>query len=322
MSRTGSWLSVAIAVALAAGALAGCGSDTKSDSAPRPLTKQEERLKGLERHTSTATGSSTTDTPASSAPAAHAGPAGSSGRCAAGTLQVVSSGGQGAAGTQFASLRFELRGSGQCTLRGYPGVALLNRGRRLNANVGRYRTGQPRTVRVDARHPAYFDLAYRTTGNAMPGEVCGSRVTDLEVIPPDERRPLPVRLRPGPPSLCPDSVRVMPVRSTSALNGPATLRTPSGSSGSASTCGAGGSVYGGKLRITALTSRNVSCSTARDFARSFETKSGTETGFSCDEDFYCRWHGWKCRNDGRDRRVIDHRCVKSGRVVRWQARHT
>jgi len=134
-------------------------------------------------------------------------------------LRAVSIGSQGAAGTQFASLRFELRGAGRCTLTGYPGVALLDGARRLDVDVGRFSTGRPLSVRVDARHPAYFDLSYRTTASAQPGEPgCRARITGLAVIPPDERTALPARLRPSPPLLCLGSVRVGSVRPTSRLS--------------------------------------------------------------------------------------------------------
>jgi len=141
----------------------------------------------------------------------------SAGRCMAGALRAVSSGGQGAAGTQFASLRFELRGAGRCTLRGFPGVTLLDAGRRLSTDVRRFSAGRMRPVVIDARHPAHFDLSYRVTGQSE--RPCRTRVTDLRIIPPDDRIALAVRLRPKPLTLCLESVRVGAVRATSALAG-------------------------------------------------------------------------------------------------------
>ena len=180
----------------------------------------------------------------------------SSPRCAAGELRVVSSGSQGAAGTQFSALRFEHRGPGHCTLSGYPGVTLLNGPHRFNTDVGRFSTGRPRTVRVDARHRAYFDLVHRAM--TSDGRTCRARVTHLWIIPPNTRRALRVRLRPKPLSLCLDSVRVQAVRSTSTLRSRAASSAPvRRHSASVRDCGSGGSVYRGQVRITNITNRNV-----------------------------------------------------------------
>lgn len=76
------------------------------------------------------------------------------------------------------------------------------------------------------------------------------------------------------------------------------------------------------VRLVNVTTRSVDCYTARRFARAFTLRSGPESGFTCSEDFYCRWRGWYCRNDGRHRRYTDHRCEyvtpTRTRVVRWQ----
>ena len=322
MAHNRSSLLVAVAAAFVAAALPGCGSDGASDQ----LAEQKEQIEELERRvgdaqkpgTSTAPAPSTSESPGSSPPAA---PAASGSRCTADMLRVAFAGSQGAAGTQFAQLRFELRGPAQCTLRGYPGVALLNGGRRLDVDVGRSAVGgQPRTVRVAARNPAYFDLSYRT--NAIAERPCGSRVTVLGIIPPDERQTLAVRL-PEPLRLCLDSVRVGVVRATSALNPDSASPEPGGaSSASVAVCGAAGSVFQGQVQIADVTTRNVPCQTAREFAAGFETTSGAETDFRCSEDASCTWRGWTCRNDGRQARSIDHRCEKGDRVVRWQARST
>lgn len=322
MAHNRSSLLVAVAAALVAAALPGCGSDSTSDQ----LAEQEEQIEELERRvgdeqkrgTTTAPAPSTSESPGSSPPAA---PAASGSRCTADMLRAVSAGGQGAAGTQFAQLRFELRGPGQCTLRGYPGVTLLNGARRFDVDVGRSPIGgQPRTVRVAARNPAYFDVSYRT--NAIAERPCGSRVTVLGIIPPDERQTLAVRL-PEPLRLCLDSVRVGVVRATSALNPESASPEPGGaSSASVTVCGAAGSVFQGQVQIADVTTRNVPCQTAREFAAGFETTSGAETDFRCSEDASCTWRGWTCRNDGRQARSIDHRCEKGDRVVRWQARST
>lgn len=315
MAHIRSSLRVVVVVALVAAALPACGPGSESDSASDKLARQEKQIKELERGvgerpgTSTAPASSTSDSAGSSAPAR------SSPRCAADALRAVSVGSQGAAGTQFAQVRFERRGPGQCLLKGNPGVTLLDGREKYDLNVGRFTTGRTQTVQVDARHPAYFDLAYRTNTNA--GRFCRSRVTDLAIIPPGEREVVAARLRPKPLVLCLDSVRVGAVRATSALAG-----SSDAASGTVNGCGSGGSVFRGQVRITDVTSRNVPCATARGFAADFETLSGAETDFRCSEDASCTWRGWECRNDGRPRGSIDHRCEKGNRVVRWQARST
>ena len=83
-------------------------------------------------------------------------------------------------------------------------------------------------------------------------------------------------------------------------------------------CGSAGSLYSGQVRLYNVTSRLMPCRTARRFARNFVFKSGPETDFTCSEDRYCRWRGWRCRNVAVPGE-IDHRCTSRGRVVRWQA---
>jgi hypothetical protein len=88
-------------------------------------------------------------------------------------------------------------------------------------------------------------------------------------------------------------------------------------------CGNAGTLYRGEVRLTNVTSRNVVCSEARRFARSFHLKGGQESDYTCSEDFYCTFRGYQCRNDGRSAKYIDHRCEKPSPtrtyVVRWQA---
>lgn len=116
---------------------------------------------------------------------------------------------------------------------------------------------------------------------------------------------------------------------TSTAPAPSTSESPGSSpepggasSASVTACGAAGSVFEGQVRIANVTTRNVPCQTAREFAVDFETTSGPETDFGCSEDASCTWRGWTCRNDGRQARSKDHRCEKGDRVVRWQARST
>jgi hypothetical protein len=134
------------------------------------------------------------------------------GQCAADDLRVVSVRGQGAAGTEFVPLRFELRRPGRCTLKGYPGVTLLDGSHGLDTHVGRRDDGRaPGVVQVDVGHPAYFNLTYRNLG-PPDGELCHATVTGLKLIPPGDRQALTVRLRPSLSSLCLQSAAVEPVR--------------------------------------------------------------------------------------------------------------
>jgi hypothetical protein len=126
-------------------------------------------------------------------------------RCSTSALRAVSSGGNGAAGTQFAQFRFELRTSGRCTLGGFPGVTLLDGDARLAVHVARFASGTPpRTVTLDAKHPAYFSLVYHAFDNVHQ-RACHVRVSGLRVIPPNERHSLVVTRRPHALSVCRDS---------------------------------------------------------------------------------------------------------------------
>jgi hypothetical protein len=78
-------------------------------------------------------------------------------------------------------------------------------------------------------------------------------------------------------------------------------------------CGGAGSLYGGGIRITNVTTRGVKCPTARRFSRSFVTRGGP----ACNEDRYCRFRGWDCLQYARGGK-IDTRCTTGSRVIRWQ----
>jgi hypothetical protein len=133
-------------------------------------------------------------------------------------LRVVSFGGQGAAGTDFEFLRFELRRPGRCMLSGYPGVTLLDGQRRYNVHVGRYPANHLRTVQLEADHPAYFGLVFQGA-SPTTGRPCHGKITGLRVIPPNDRQALSVKLTPRPlVYVCLQSVQVEAVRSTSAPN--------------------------------------------------------------------------------------------------------
>jgi Protein of unknown function (DUF4232) len=123
-------------------------------------------------------------------------------RCVTSELRAISLGQQGAAGTQFGSLRLQLRRPGSCTLRGYPGITLLRGHRRLHLHVTRNHAGPaPRTTHLRWHHPADFNVVYRSY-DAGAQRSCHSKVTGLNVIPPNTHRSLHVRLRPKAISIC------------------------------------------------------------------------------------------------------------------------
>jgi hypothetical protein len=258
MTHVRSWLGVVITAALCVAALPACGSDSGSDERAkqeqsdqvradaRRQAQREERIKALERRLRE-----------SEKPSSSGGD-----ECTADALTVVSSGGQGAAGTEFAFLRFELRGSDSCTLRGYPGVALLDGGRRFNVNVGRYPADRQQTVQVDASHSAHFGLVYRNVGS--DGQLCRSRVTDLEIIPPNERRALPVKLTRGLRLVCLETVKVEAVRSTPVPSAAAQDSPSPGPSAEGQACASPTFVQ--NLRV-----QGVSCREGVSVATYFET---------------------------------------------------
>lgn len=245
----------------------------------------------------------------------------SSSRCAASELRVVSSGSQGAAGTQFSALRFEHRGPGHRTLSGYPGVTLLNGPDRFNTDVGRSSTGRPRTVRIDARHRAYLDLVHRAM--TSDGRTCRARVTH------------PLDHSPQHPASAPGKVATQAPVALPRFGARASGQVNQHAEVTRCVLGSGPKSFGvsPRLRLRRLRVPRAGpnyqhhkpqrvCAAARRFARAFETKSGSETSYSCSEDAHCTWRGWTCRNDARRRSATDHRCVTGNRVVRWQSRST
>ena len=133
----------------------------------------------------------------------------STSRCPAGALRLRDLGTDGAAGLGIDLLRFELRRPGACTLRGYPGVTLLDGRRKLRVRLGRH-TGvaRPRTVRLDAHHPAVFEFLYEEHYASGSGALraCPIKVTGLSVIPPGDGQAVRVRLR-RPLGVCRNGVR-------------------------------------------------------------------------------------------------------------------
>jgi hypothetical protein len=79
-------------------------------------------------------------------------------------------------------------------------------------------------------------------------------------------------------------------------------------------CGNAGSLHDGQVHVYNVTSRVVSCSFARRFAR----RQMLYGGPACREDRWCTYRRWRCRHVAY-RVEGDIRCTNSGgRVVRWQ----
>ena len=143
------------------------------------------------------------------APTAVAAPA----ACHTGDLRLAFAGSEGAAGTMFEKLRLAPRPGVSCTLRGYPGVALLGRrGRVKPVHVARIHDDlhPVRTLAFTRRRPARFDVRHpsfdpRTT------RTCGLRVYAIRVIPPGETSSLTVRVGRTPLRFCRAGARVTPV---------------------------------------------------------------------------------------------------------------
>ena len=145
-----------------------------------------------------------TPTPSPSAPTAQqspvgpppgtaAGPAGSDdtdpGRCATADLSVSVAGGQGAAGSLYASVVLENAGSSACTLYGYPGVSYVAGpdGHQVGAAASRGSDGtgpSPRRVTLqpgDVAHATLRIVRYQ----AYPSERCQPAPVDgYRVYPP------------------------------------------------------------------------------------------------------------------------------------------
>jgi hypothetical protein len=113
------------------GLLAACSGSTSHAVGPAvtsppavAVTTPASPSSGVSPAPSTAAASSRNPSGAGPPPA---GPA----ACTTAQLAVSSITGQGAAGTEYYGVQFRNRGSGTCTLRGYPGVSLLDAQRRI-----------------------------------------------------------------------------------------------------------------------------------------------------------------------------------------------
>ncbi|HUR01197.1 MAG TPA: DUF4232 domain-containing protein [Nonomuraea sp.] len=110
---------------------------------------------------------------------------GAPGRCSAGQLQVRLGTVDAGAGNRYGPLVFTNRSRAACTLRGYPGLVMIDkRGDALRTRVRRTPGAQPKvTLRPggSARAVLHWTVVESGTETTCPG------ATRLLVIPPDER---------------------------------------------------------------------------------------------------------------------------------------
>jgi hypothetical protein len=124
-------------------------------------------------------------TPASSKPSQPDGPGG----CASSVLQVRALRGSGAAGHQFAFLRFTNISASSCSLTGFPGVQLLHAGAPLGAPARRTNT---------PIHRVQIAPGDSVTAQLVDDSTCNAAISDtVQVFPPNriEKFVVPLALR-------------------------------------------------------------------------------------------------------------------------------
>jgi hypothetical protein len=188
----------ALAIPLLVLGLAGCSQAPRS-SADRPVVSSSSSPVTINSVTSSSVPSSTAaasspaapsssavpTTPASSKPSQPDGPGG----CASSVLQVRALRGSGAAGHQFAFLRFTNISASSCSLTGFPGVQLLHAGTPLG--VPAQRTNTP-------IHRVQIAPGDSVTAQLVDDSTCNAAISDtVQVFPPNrtEKFVVPLALR-------------------------------------------------------------------------------------------------------------------------------
>jgi hypothetical protein len=188
----------ALAIPLLVLGLAGCSQAPRS-SADRPVISPSSSPVTISSVTSSSVPSSTAtasspaapsssarpSTPASSKPSQPDGPGG----CASSVLQVRALRGSGAAGHQFAFLRFTNISASSCSLTGFPGVQLLRAGAPLG--VPAQRTSTP-------IHRVQIAPGDSVTAQLVDDSTCNAAISDtVQVFPPNrtEKFVVPLALR-------------------------------------------------------------------------------------------------------------------------------
>jgi len=187
--------------------LVGCALTLVACSSGSPLTGQPAASSSPAATVASGTTGVATATAASSG-AAVGSPGGASRaapECAAAQLHVGETSAEGATGHVFVSLRFTNTGHAACFLQGYPGVAAVTAGGRVELNARRTLTGfasgpgQGRVTPVTIR-PGQSAYAITEAEDAAPdgsAACAGKSATRLLVTPPDQTMPtsIPNHLR-------------------------------------------------------------------------------------------------------------------------------
>lgn len=117
--------------------------------------------------------------------------------CATADLNVsfVEAPGGAAAGSVYYLLKFENAGSQKCTMRGFPGVSLVdNDGNQIGSPAGRETMDDLEKVELDPNEIAQAQV--RVVNNNFDNGVCKQGATKLRVYPPNQTayRDIPVSL--------------------------------------------------------------------------------------------------------------------------------
>jgi hypothetical protein len=131
--------------------------------------------------------------------------------CATSQLALSFAGGQGAAGTAYMNYRLTNRGSTECALLGYPGVAVLDAGGHIVQHPAARRRDPTTPVRRVILQPGRAAMFLLTSSDVIPSPGCQHAWmgTTLQVIPPNQRTSL---RRPFTRQFC--NLRVGPVQPT------------------------------------------------------------------------------------------------------------
>ncbi|MGN6634986.1 MAG: DUF4232 domain-containing protein [Oryzihumus sp.] len=162
-------------------ALAGCGTASTPQAAPPSMSSAT---------TAPSSSTSTPASPASPASATGTGTATGAAACATAQLRLVAARVEGTAGSFYATYLLRNGGARACSLRGYPGFALLS----ANGAVIQHpatRTGQPyRTVLLRPGQAGAFVV--RTVDATIPGTGCDPawKTATVQVYPPGQRSAL------------------------------------------------------------------------------------------------------------------------------------
>lgn len=175
----------ALSGAAALVALAGCGTSPAPQAAPpsssSPTTAPSSSSPGVAPASSPV--GSPTSAPDTATPTAAAA-------CTTAQLRLVTGRVEGTAGSFYATFFLRNGGARPCSLRGYPGFALLSADGAVIQHPAT-RTGQPyRTVLVRPGQAGVFVV--RTVDATIPGTGCDPawKTATVQVYPPGQRSPL------------------------------------------------------------------------------------------------------------------------------------